>query len=275
MTPVVVSSVPARTSATCAGRVAVEQRHEVAAVVHRQLRVGVGDRFEVGVVGVPVLAASGVDGDPVLGDQRGRDVVLGGQRVGGGQDDVRATGLERAHQVRRLGRDVQARPDPQPVERPVALEALADQAQDGHLALGPLDPADAFCGEAEVGHVVGGKRGRWGHRVSVSLRLKRRRSGAARSGQGEPRRWMRRSSNRTCSAEPEPAVGVERGRVVGADVEHDLIAGAQQVGGHGAGHGGREAAPTIVDVGQDVADDRQPSRRTDDMGAGGRRPAGR
>ena len=181
---------------------AVEQRHEVAAVVHRQLRVGVGDRLEVRVVGVPVLAAAGVDGDPVLGDERGRDVVLGRQRVGGRQHDVRATGLERAHQVRRLGRDVEARPDPQPVERPIALEALADEAQDGHLALGPLDPADALGGEAQVGHVVRGKRGRGGHRVSVSLRLKRRRSGAARSDQGEPRRWMRRSSNRTYSTNP-------------------------------------------------------------------------
>ena len=47
-----------------------------------------------------------------------------------------------------------------PSSGPVALEALADEAQDGHLALCPLDPADALCGEAEVGHIVGGKRGR-------------------------------------------------------------------------------------------------------------------
>ena len=43
-----------------AGPLAVEQRHEVAAVVHRQLRMGVGDRVEVRVVGVAVLAAAGV-----------------------------------------------------------------------------------------------------------------------------------------------------------------------------------------------------------------------
>ena len=71
------------------------------------------------------------------------------------EDDLRAAGLERAHQVGRLGRDVEARADAQAGERPLALEALADQAQDGHLALGPLDAADALGGEAEVGHVVG------------------------------------------------------------------------------------------------------------------------
>ena len=56
----------------------------------------------------------------------------------------------------------------------------------------------------------------------------------------------------------EPPVGLERGRVVGADVEDDLVAGPEQLGGDGAGDGGRVAATTIVDMGQDVADDGQP-----------------
>ncbi len=133
----------------------VEQGHEVAAVVHRQLRVRVGDRPEVRVVGVAVLAAPGVRRDAVLGDERGRDVVLGRERVAGREHDMRPAGLERAHQVRGLGRDVEAGADAQAVERPVALEALADEAQDGHLALGPLDPSDTLGGEAEVGDVVG------------------------------------------------------------------------------------------------------------------------
>ena len=119
-----------------------------------------------------------------------------------GQHDLGAAGLERAHQVGGLGRDMEARADAQAVERPVALEALADEAQDGHLALRPFDAADALGGEAEVGHVVGRERAGGGHRGSVSLRVNRRRSGAARSGQGEPRRWTRRSSKRTCSAYP-------------------------------------------------------------------------
>ena len=60
------------------------------------------------------------------------------------EDDLGAAGLERPHQVGGLGRDVEARADPDPGQRLLALEALADQAQDGHLALGPLDPADAL-----------------------------------------------------------------------------------------------------------------------------------
>ena len=58
----------------------------------------------------------------------------------------------------------------------------------------------------------------------------------------------------------EAAVGAEGGRVVGADVEDDLVARPEQLRGHGAGDGGGEPAPTIVDVGQDVADDGQPGR---------------
>ena len=167
MTPVVVSSVPARTSGDLCRPLAVEQRDEVAAVVHRHLRMGVRDRVEMRVVGVAVLAAAGVRRDPVLGDERRGDVVLGRERVRGGEDDLGATGLERPHQVGGLGRDVQARADAQAVERPVALEALADQAQDGHLALGPFDPADALGGEAEVGDVVGG--GAWWRSSGVGL----------------------------------------------------------------------------------------------------------
>ena len=66
----------------------VEEVHEVAAVVHRQLRMRVGDGAKVGVVGVVVLAAPGERRDAVLGHERGRDVVLGRQRVAGGQDDL-------------------------------------------------------------------------------------------------------------------------------------------------------------------------------------------
>ena len=156
--------------------------------------------FEVRVVGVAVLAAPGVRRDPVLGDERRGDVVLGRERVRGREDDLGAAGLERPHQVGRLGGDVEAGADAQPVERALALEALADQAQDGHLALGPFDPADALGGEAEVRDVVGGQAVVAVIEASVSLRVKRRRSGAASSGQGEPRRWTRRSSNRMCSA---------------------------------------------------------------------------
>ena len=141
-------------------------------------------RVEVRVVGVAILAPPGVDGDPVLGHERRGDVVLGRQRVARREDDLGAAGLERAHQVGGLGGDVQAGPDPQTVERPLALEALADQAQDGHLALGPLDPADALGGEAEVGDVVG--RAAWWWSSAVGLLAAEQ--ATERRGEVRPRR---------------------------------------------------------------------------------------
>ncbi len=85
MTPVVVSSVPARISASWPRPLLVEQRHEVAAVVHGDLRVGVRDGVEVRVVRVAVLAAPGERADAVARDERGGDVVLGRERVGGAE----------------------------------------------------------------------------------------------------------------------------------------------------------------------------------------------
>ena len=66
----------------------------------------------------------------------------------------------------------------------------------------------------------------------------------------------------------EPPVGLEGRRIVGADIERDLVARSQQFGGHGTGDGGRVAAATIVDMGQDVADDGKPCSRADDVGPG-------
>ena len=111
-----------------------------------------------------------------------------------------------------------------PAQRPLARESLADEAQDGHLALGPLDPADALVGEAEVGDVVGrqggrvviagGISGRWTGRQAAGgppIMPEARRSAVAteeppdRSGQrahqpaAATARWMSRSSKRTCS----------------------------------------------------------------------------
>jgi hypothetical protein len=107
----------------------------------------IGDGLEVRVVRVAVLATPGVDGDAVLRDERGSNVILRRQRVAGGEDDLRPAGLERPHQVGGLGRDVETGTDAEAVERPVALEALADETEDRHLSLGPLDAPDALGGQ--------------------------------------------------------------------------------------------------------------------------------
>ncbi len=115
-----------------------------------------------------------------------------------------------------------------------------------------------------AGGCVGGR-----HRGSVSLRVNRRRNGAARVRPGRTEAMDEALLEADVFRVPEAAVGIEGGRVVGADVEHDLVAHPQQLGGHGTGDGGREAASTIVDMGQDVADDRQAGARADHVRARG------
>ncbi len=135
-----------------AGR--VEDADHVGAVVHRQLRLVVDRGLDVLVVGVVVLALDREDGDAVLLDERRRGVVLRRERVRGAEHDVGAARLERAHQVRGLGRDVQARGDAVPGERLLGREALADRGQHRHLPVGPHDPAHALGRERQILYVV-------------------------------------------------------------------------------------------------------------------------
>src|SRR5438067_2462622 len=65
----------------------VQLADEIAAVVHRHLRAVVERRLEVAEVGLPILALDGEDADALL-DQRGSDVVLGGERIRGAEGDV-------------------------------------------------------------------------------------------------------------------------------------------------------------------------------------------
>jgi len=77
------------------------------------------------------------------------------------------------HEIGRLAGHVQTGPDAQTGERPLDGEALADQAQDRHLPLRPLDAADTFGRAAEVGHVMGWRgagSGGSGHGEGGSLR---------------------------------------------------------------------------------------------------------
>ena len=68
----------------------------------------------------------------------------------------------------------------------------------------------------------------------------------------------------------QPPVGVQRRRVVGADIEHDMVAELEQVGRDGAGRRLRVAAPAELRLGQHVADDRDPRLTPDDVRPGGR-----
>ena len=119
----------------------VEERHDVGAVIHRDLRLGLEDRLDVPVVGVAILALLGEDGDALILHERGSGIVLGGERVRGTEHDRRARVAERDREVRGLGRHMEARADPQALERLLLRDPLADLGQDGHLATRPLDAA--------------------------------------------------------------------------------------------------------------------------------------
>ena len=133
---------------------AVEDADHVGAVVHRQLRLVVDGRLDVRVVRVVVLALDREHGDVELVDERCGDVVLGRERVRRAEHHVGSACLERAHQVRGLGRHVEARGDAVAGERLLALEALADRLQHRHLPVGPHDAAHALGGECQVFDVV-------------------------------------------------------------------------------------------------------------------------
>ena len=85
----------------------VKHADHVGAVVHRQLRLVIDRRFDVRVVRVIVLALDREHGDVVLVHERRGHVVLSRKWVGGAEHDIRAAGLQRAGEVRRLGRHVQ------------------------------------------------------------------------------------------------------------------------------------------------------------------------
>ncbi len=132
----------------------VDRADEVSAVVHRHLWLMIERRLDVVVVGVVVFALDGVNGDFVVRHQRRRYVILRRQRVGGAQDDVRAAHLQRVHQIRRLGGDVQARRDAHALQRFLFGEALADRPQDRHFMFRPLDPVTTPGRLVEVFDIV-------------------------------------------------------------------------------------------------------------------------
>ena len=133
----------------------VDRRHEIAAVVHRHLRLGRDDRFDVRVVRRVIFAFDRERRNAVVAERRG-DVVLRRERIARAERDLRAAGLQRQHEVRRLGRDVQARADANALERFLDFEAVADLREHRHVGSRPRDARrPGFC-EAAVLDVSGG-----------------------------------------------------------------------------------------------------------------------
>ena len=141
---------PAQHLAEQVGPLSVQRLHQVAAVVHDQVRAGVQGPVDVLLVGRPVGPGPGEHHRRAAGVQRGRDVVLGGQRVRGGQVDLRAPRAQRLHQYRRFRGDVQASGYRVAGQRFFTNENLADAGQHRHGTLGPADPGQARAGQPGV-----------------------------------------------------------------------------------------------------------------------------
>ena len=129
------------------------------------LRLVVERRHDVRVVGVVVLALDGVDRDVVVAHQAGGNVVLRGQRIGGAQHDVGAAIAQGDRQVGGLGGDVQAGGDADALQRLVLDEVLADDLQDLHRLVGPVDALLAHIGKRQVGDIAGDASGCGGHKL--------------------------------------------------------------------------------------------------------------
>ena len=133
----------------------VHQPDHVGAVVDAEVRLGVDRGVEMAVVAVGVDPPDREHADAVVHDHRRGDLVLCRERVRGAQHDLGPRRLERAHEVRRLRRDVLTGRDPQAVQRALLLEARANGRQHGHLPIGPLDLATPGVGQVERLDVVG------------------------------------------------------------------------------------------------------------------------
>ena len=131
----------------------VQLRDEVGAVVHRDLRARVEHRLDVSVIARGVLALDGERRDPVLARERRGHGILRGQRIARAEADLGAARLEGDREVCGLAGDVQACAETQTLERPLARESLADDAQHRHLARRPIDEALPFAGQARVGDI--------------------------------------------------------------------------------------------------------------------------
>ena len=124
------------------------ERDEVGAVVDRDLRLAGDERRDV-ARRRRRRPRRGRRGPPPRSARRARRRCRPASRAGSRRTARSgAAGHQRAHEVRRLGRHVQARGDAHAVERALGVEALADRAQDGHLPVGPLDAGGAGVGEA-------------------------------------------------------------------------------------------------------------------------------
>ena len=155
MTPVVVSSVPADDAVDHVGALGERDADEVSAVIHGDVRLVIERGHDVRVVGVVVLTLDREHGNVVVAHQASGHVVLRGERVGGAECDIGAAVAQRDHQVSGLGGHVQASRDANVFEWLILDEVLADNLQNLHRLVRPLDALLTQIRYFEVLNVTG------------------------------------------------------------------------------------------------------------------------
>ena len=137
---------------------AVQQRNQVRAVVHGDVRGMFGRRRQVLVVDVVVFALDGVDRNAVIAHQNGGYVILGGQRIGGAQHHGGPGIAQRDHQVGGLAGHVQAGGNALAGQRLGLDELLADGLQHGHELERPVRAPLAQIRQGNILDVTGNLR---------------------------------------------------------------------------------------------------------------------
>jgi len=89
-----------------------------------------------------------------VADECGGGVVLCGEGVGGAECEACSAGFEGSHEVGGFGGDVEAGAEGDAAEGLFAGEAVADEAEDGHVLLSPFDAVASAVGELDVFDVV-------------------------------------------------------------------------------------------------------------------------
>jgi hypothetical protein len=136
----------------------VQGGDQVAAVIHRELGVGIQHLMDVAIVGLLIFAFDGIDGDTIVFHERSRHIILRGEWVRGAQGNLRAARLERAHQIGSLGGYMETRRDTDAAQRLLLLKSLADEAQHRHLVLCPFDAQGALLRQTQVLHIITHRR---------------------------------------------------------------------------------------------------------------------
>jgi len=128
-------------------------------VVHGDVRLVIDRRHDVVVVGVVVFALDGEHGNAVIADQAGGDVILRGKRIGGAEHNFGSAVAQADGQVRGLGGNVQAGRDADAFQGLILDEFLADDLQDLHRLVRPLDALLPQIGQLDVLNVASDRGG--------------------------------------------------------------------------------------------------------------------